>query len=44
MICALYNGLESVFCNHGIKKLAEIICHTKYFYTFAWGDYNDYYS
>ena len=27
-----------IFCYHSIKKLAEIVCHTKYFYNFVFGD------
>lgn len=29
------------YCHYCVKKLAEIICHTKYFYNFAFGDYSD---
>jgi hypothetical protein len=37
-------SLRVCFRHHDIKKLAEIICHTKYFYNFAFGDYSDYCS
>ena len=43
IVFTLCGRLENIFCHHFIKKLVEIICHTKYFYNFAFGDHSDYY-
>ncbi|MBR8707214.1 hypothetical protein IX321_002806 [Bacteroides pyogenes] len=42
MILSLVNQPYSIFCHHGIKKLAEIVCHTKYFNNFVFGDHSDF--
>ena len=42
VILTLCGRWKSLFCHHCIKKLAKIICHTKYFYNFVFGDHSDY--
>ncbi len=44
VILTLCGRWKSIFCHHCIKKLAKIICHTKYFNNFVFGDYSDYCS
>ncbi len=44
VILTLCGRWKSIFCHHCIKKLAKIICHTKYFNNFVFGDYCDYCS
>ena len=43
VIFPLFEGIERVFCHHCVKKLAEVVCHTEYFYNWfirhiAWCD------
>ena len=33
-----FDRFSRIFCYHSIKKLAEIVCHTKYFSNFGFGD------
>jgi len=40
MIFPLFITIKRVFYHHGIKKLAEIICYTKYFCNFVLGKYD----
>ena len=33
-----FDRFSRIFCYHSIKKLAEIVYHTKYFSNFGFGD------